>query len=100
VPVDGVWNLHPAPNPAPTATRLTLAVPRTGSIRVAIYAKRGHGPHNAHIVRTLSDRTLAPGLYEFVWDGKDDDGVRLPADLCRVVMETEAGAVCGDIELR
>jgi FlgD Ig-like domain len=90
----------PAPNPAFTATRLTLAVPRAGGIRVAIYAKKGHGPHNARLVRTLLDGTVAAGLYEFVWDGRDEEGVRLPADLYRAVMETEAGAVCGDIELR
>jgi hypothetical protein len=90
----------PAPNPVQTETRLTLAVPQTGLVRVAIYAKQGNGPHNARVVRTLFDRTLASGIYEVLWDGKGDDGVRLPADLYRVVMETQAGAVCGDIELR
>ena len=90
----------PSPNPATPTTRLILAVPRAERVRLAIYGKKGNGPHNAHLVRTLFDRTLVAGLHEVLWDGKDDDGVRLPADLYRVVMETEAGDVCGDIELR
>jgi hypothetical protein len=93
--------LYPAaPNPAVATTRLTLAVPRAGRVRLAVYAKKGNGPHNARLVRTILDRTLAPGLHEVLWDGKDDDGAPLTADLYRVVMETDDGAVCGDVELR
>jgi hypothetical protein len=93
--------LYPAaPNPALGATRVRLAVPQAGHVRVDIYAKKGQGPHNARVVRTLIDATLVSGLHELLWDGKDSSGVRLPADLYRLVMQTETGTVCGDIELR
>ena len=93
--------LHPAaPNPLGTATRLTLEVPRAGHVRVAVWAKKGNGPHNARLARTLIDATLAAGVHQILWDGRDDAGVRLGADLYRVVMESEDGTACGDIEVR
>src|SRR5262245_38934905 len=45
----------PFPNPASPATRLIVAVPRAARVRLAIYAKKGNGPHNARLVRTLFD---------------------------------------------
>lgn len=89
-----------APNPMVAATRLTLTVPRAGHVRVAVYAKKGNGPHNAQLARTLVDATLAAGVHQILWDGTDDAGVRLAADLYRVVMESEDGSVCGDVEVR
>lgn len=101
VPPPTDFCLYPAaPNPAFAATRMRFSVPRAGNVRLDVYAKKGQGPHNARLVRTLVDGMLAAGIHEVVWDGKDDAGVRLPADLYRVVMETEAGSLCGDLDLR
>jgi hypothetical protein len=101
VPLPTDFCLYPAaPNPVVSVTRLALSVPQAQRIRVVVYAKQGHGPHNARVVRTLIDGTLAAGLHEIHWDATDDGGVRLPPDLYRVVMETEGGVVCGDLELR
>jgi hypothetical protein len=66
--------LGPAvPNPFNPGTRLRLVVDRTRPVRVGIYDARGR------LVRALLDRRATPGVYDVVWNGRDDRGRRMPS---------------------
>jgi flagellar hook assembly protein FlgD len=59
-----------APNPFNGGTVVRIEMVHTGSAQLDIYDVRGRR------VRRLSDdgRTLAPGLHEFPWDGRNNRG--------------------------
>jgi len=93
--------IHPAsPNPVPGFTRLVLALPSSGPVSLAVWARRtGHGPPQVLRVRTLLHGEFVAGMHEVNWDGKDDQGVRLAPGIYRVVFSVAGGSVCGDIEI-
>ncbi len=64
-----------SPNPcrAPEGTVVSLAVPRSGPVKLQVYDLRGR------LVRTLQTGPLAQGLHRLAWDGTDDAGRRIPA---------------------
>lgn len=56
------------PNPFEARTNLNFAVPRGGSVRLAIYTAAGR------MVATVFDQTLPPGWRSVAWDGRDASG--------------------------
>jgi hypothetical protein len=68
----------PWPNPARSATRLRLELPRASNVRLAVYDVLGRH------VNTLANAALSSGPHEWSWPGVDDAGHRLPAGLYHV----------------
>jgi hypothetical protein len=56
------------PNPFNPSMRIRCELPEAARAQLRIYNLRGQ------LVRTLLDELRAPGRYELVWDGRDDDG--------------------------
>ena len=71
------WNY---PNPFNPETAISYDVPKTGNVRVHVYAITGQ------LVRTLMDEEHVAGTYSVTWDGADDDGrdVASSVYLCRM----------------
>lgn len=61
------------PNPFRSAAGFTIAVSRSTSITVAIYDASGRR------VRTLGERSFAPGRHALTWNGDDARGRSMPA---------------------
>jgi hypothetical protein len=57
-----------APNPFNPETAIRFEIERPGPVLLRIYAASGR------LVRTLVDRSLAPGRYRTIWDGRDARG--------------------------
>ncbi|MCK4305777.1 MAG: S8 family serine peptidase, partial [Candidatus Eisenbacteria sp.] len=57
-----------APNPLHCTTRITLALPSSGEVSVAVFDAPGR------LIRTLYDGSLPAGRSELIWDGCDDRG--------------------------
>lgn len=99
-PPTAVCLMEAAPNPATSQTRLLMAMPATTQATLVIYGiPTGPGRPEPVAVRHLADREFASGLYEFLWDLRDDAGAALAPGIYRVVLTTDAGSLCGDIEI-
>ncbi len=68
------------PNPFNPGTTVVYSVPKPERVTIEIVAMSGSR------VRTLVDRTVQPGEYTIVWDGKDDEGRKAGSGvfLCRM----------------
>jgi hypothetical protein len=73
VPAAGVQLGQNAPNPFNPGTTIRYTVSERGPATLRIYDVRGR------LVRTLTDRVLAPDQYTVTWDGKDDAGHGVPS---------------------
>jgi hypothetical protein len=71
------------PNPFNPQTEIVYSVPRKGNVKIEIYSLSGKR------IRTLVDRTAAPGEYTALWDGADDSGMRVVsgAYLCKMIAD-------------
>ncbi len=56
------------PNPFNLSTYITVEFPEQGAGSLKIYSVLGR------LVRTVAEKDFEPGLYKFIWDGKDDSG--------------------------
>lgn len=56
------------PNPARSATTLSVAMPQAGATSLEIYDISGR------LVHTLVRGTLTPGQHQIDWEMRDDDG--------------------------
>jgi hypothetical protein len=56
------------PNPFNPATTIKFSIPEAGQVRLEVFDMVGR------LVRTIAEGTMAPGNYEFTWDGTDHDG--------------------------
>ncbi len=65
--------LHVSPNPLAFPTAIALAVPAAGPLAVDLYAVGGR-----HVARLLDTRAAA-GELRLSWDGRDANGVQVPA---------------------
>lgn len=72
-----------APNPAQGRSLVTWTLPQAAQASVRVYDAAGRQ------VRTLLDGASPAGTYSQAWDGRDDDGRRLPAGVYMV--EVAAG---------
>jgi hypothetical protein len=61
------------PNPFSQNTRIHFELATTSSVTLAVYNMRGRR------VRMLVDHRLDKGIHQVVWDGRDDDGMRVSA---------------------
>jgi len=61
------------PNPASSESRITYSVPAAGSASLRLFDVTGRE------VRTLLDGIVQAGPHEAIWDGRDNQGQRLPA---------------------
>ncbi|MDZ7295901.1 MAG: T9SS type A sorting domain-containing protein [candidate division KSB1 bacterium] len=68
------------PNPFHSSTLLRFGVPSQADVQLEVFDVSGRR------VRLLADEHRAPGHYSVVWDGRGDDGVRVPAGVyfCRL----------------
>jgi hypothetical protein len=94
--------LGPAyPNPATASVSVGYSLPMSSQVSLTVYGQtRKHGPHGAFLVRTLADGTYQAGSFMVLWDGNDDQGMRVPPGLYRVVLTVVQGSICGDVEIR
>ncbi|HFE51994.1 MAG TPA: T9SS type A sorting domain-containing protein, partial [Bacteroidetes bacterium] len=72
------------PNPFNPSTRLTLALPRAGRVRVTVYDLLGH------VVRHLVDGPRPAGVYTLSWNATNDRGEPVPSGVYFV--RAEAGS--------
>ena len=56
------------PNPFNPTTTIRFGIPEAGTVRLTVYSTTGQR------VRTLIDGPLGAGVYEVVWDGRDESG--------------------------
>ncbi|MBK8232324.1 MAG: hypothetical protein IPK72_17490 [Candidatus Eisenbacteria bacterium] len=61
-----------APNPMRAGSRIEFTLDRPDRIRLSVIDPTGRR------IRTLADRTFAAGSGAIAWDGRDDDGRRVP----------------------
>lgn len=76
------------PNPFSGRTTIRLSLPAAGDARLQVFDARGR------LVRVLAGGFHAEGEHEYQWDGRSDDGLRVPAGVyfyrlqARDVLET------------
>jgi uncharacterized repeat protein (TIGR02543 family) len=73
------------PNPFNPETKIPCDLPKPGPLMISVVGTTGR------IVRTLVNRQMPAGTYEVNWDGRDDDGNRLPTGIyfCRMKAENK-----------
>lgn len=62
------------PNPFTASTAIALTVPTAGALDVAVFAANGR-----RVATLLRDGAASAGVYDLVWDGRQDAGGRAPA---------------------
>jgi hypothetical protein len=68
------YDLGPAlPNPSRGGMTFSYAVPREGPLAIKVYGLTGQ------VVRTLISGNIPPGNHRVSWDGRDDQGTRVPS---------------------
>ena len=63
------------PNPFNPQTKIRFQLPKATRTRVTIYNTLGQ------VVRVLLNKEMQPGYHEVVWDGRNEDGVRVGSGL-------------------
>ncbi len=82
------------PNPFNPTTNFSLRLRETSRLRLTIYDTAGRA------VRTLArESALAPGDYDFTWDGTGDSGAPVASGLYLYRIETARGSEFGKITL-
>jgi hypothetical protein len=74
-PITTTRLLRSAPNPFSARTEVAFALASARHASLEVFDLRGAR------VRELLDRTMDAGLYRLAWDGRDRDGVVLPAGI-------------------
>lgn len=78
----GVVLGEPAPNPTRTGTSLAYRLPSQQGVRLTVHDVRGR------LVRTVTDGVMDLGDHVMNWDGRTDGGVRAPAGVYFIHMQT------------
>ena len=90
VPEDAIRGVHAlasvSPNPFNPRTTVAYDLAAAGRVRIAIYDATGAR------VRTLFDGEDGPGSHEEIWDGRDQDGRRVPSGSYFVRLEAGGAA--------
>lgn len=81
------------PNPFNPRTTFAYALPAAGPVRVDIYDADGN------LVRSLLDEAQAAGDHEVAWDGRADNGHRLPSGVYLGRIETDEGVEARKVTL-
>lgn len=74
---------QPHPNPFADHTAFTVSLPRVTTLTVQVHDVLGR------LVATLTNGQHEAGWYQYVWDGRNRHGVRMPAGLYLVRVATE-----------
>ena len=61
------------PNPFNPSTTIVFDVARDKNVRLQVFSLSGR------LVRTLVDRRMSAGRHQIVWNGVDDEGLRMPS---------------------
>jgi hypothetical protein len=77
---------RPVPNPSGPGATIAYGLVQTGHVTVRIYSPGGR------LVATLVDDHLDAGGYRTIWDGTNDDGLRVASGIYFVRMETDGFA--------
>ena len=70
------------PNPFNPQTRIRFRIPETAQVEIVIYNLLGQK------VKTLSDGVRSAGVYDIIWDGTNDNGVKLASGMYLYRMKT------------
>lgn len=79
-----VTTIRAAPNPTRGITDISFTVAEVGMVRVRVVDLRGRH------VRDLVHQSLAPGITQVTWSGKNDQGQSVAAGIYLVLLETES----------
>jgi len=74
------------PNPFNPSTKIPFTLAVGGPVELAIFTVDGRK------VRTLVNDTRQPGLFEALWDGTDERGIRVSSGAYYVRLVTRDGA--------
>jgi hypothetical protein len=97
-----VWNggrarsavlMHSSPNPCATETMVSVVLPKSSTVRLRIYGPAGR------LVRTVFEGSLTSGNHALHWDGRDDEGRKLPAGVYLTRIATDEGTTSGRVIL-
>ena len=80
------------PNPFNSQTRIPISV-GAGHVSLSIFNLRGQK------IRTLANEWYQTGLYEFIWDGRDDKGSELPSGIYLIRLENGSQTLTQRMEL-
>jgi hypothetical protein len=81
--VPATAKLHPCfPNPFNPSTVIRYDLPQDGNVRLAVYSLDGRR------VATLEDGLVGAGTHEAVWQGRDDQGLKVPSGVYFYRLET------------
>jgi len=72
-----------SPNPFNPLCTIRYATPRAGRVRLAVFDVSGA------VVRTITDGWREPGVYDEVWDGRDNAGAALPSGVYFYSLEAD-----------
>jgi uncharacterized membrane protein len=78
----GVMLGAPAPNPTRQGTSVAYRLPAQQDVRISVHDVRGR------LVRTVVDGVMDLGDHVMQWDGRGDDGVRAPAGMYFIQLQT------------
>jgi len=59
------------PNPFNPETHIQFAIPKAEQVRITVYDLQGK------LVRTMVNERKAAGTYSVVWNGRDENGVKV-----------------------
>ncbi len=76
-----------APNPFNPETVIRIGLPERDTIQLRIFDVRGK------LVRTLAEGELDAGFHDYAWQGRGDDGARVPSGVYLYRLSTSAGIV-------
>jgi hypothetical protein len=71
------------PNPFINSTVIRFHIPNSTEVNIKIYNLLGQQ------IRTLENRKFLPGIYDSIWDGKDEMGKEIPNGMYFSVLETD-----------
>ncbi len=72
----------PAPNPTRAGTSVAYRLPVQQAVRISVHDVRGR------LVRTVVDGVMDLGDHVMQWDGRGDDGLRAPAGMYFIQLQT------------
>ncbi len=82
-----------SPNPFTHQTVVTFAVPENVRVKLTLYDALGRR------VRILEEGFFEAGIHRSLWDGRDDNGVLLPAGVYMCVLAVGPRRLCRPITL-
>lgn len=71
------------PNPFNPSTNIKFSIPQTEFVEIMIYNVLGQ------LVKTLVNQKLLPGFHQVVWDGKNDQGMKVSTGIYLLKMKCQ-----------